>query len=341
MSLWMPEYLLAAVMLLALCIYMLTAGADFGGGILDLLAIGPRAREQRDLIARTLAPIWEANHVWLILIIVLLFVCFPPVFQIMSIILHIPITILLIGIVLRGSAFVFRSHDAESAKKHWSVLFSIGSILAPLMLGICLGTIASGSFPPLPSPTYSFQTYFITPWLALFPVLVGLLTLWLCALLSSLYLLQRTATPKLQADFRLRALIFALLTGLTAFGALWASKTGALLVHHNLLHEAWSLEFQIITGLAALGVFWALFFKYDSLAQLAGIIQVICMIGGWALSQFPYLIVDTQTILESAASHAILNPVLIAIGVGALALVPSFIWLYSVFGIKLESDMPN
>ncbi|MEI6790547.1 MAG: cytochrome d ubiquinol oxidase subunit II, partial [Myxococcaceae bacterium] len=206
----MPEYALAAVMLIALCIYMLTAGADFGGGILDLFSIGPRAYKQRDLIAKTLAPIWEANHVWLILIIVLLFVCFPPVFETMSIILHIPITLLLIGIVLRGSAFAFRSHDAESAHKHWSVIFAIGSIITPFMLGLCLGTIASGRIPLIPvTESLNFAQYFITPWLQPFPILVGILTLWLCALLSSLYLLQRTSDFELQRDFRIRAFVFA------------------------------------------------------------------------------------------------------------------------------------
>lgn len=245
------------------------------------------------------------------------------------------LTLLLIGIVLRGSAFAFRSHDAESAHKDWSVIFAIGSIITPFMLGLCLGTIASGRIPLIPvTESLNFAQYFITPWLQPFPILVGILTLWLCALLSSLYLLQRTSDFELQRDFRIRAFVFAVLTGLTAFGALFAAKTGAVLVHHDLLHETWSLEFQAITGSAALTVFISLFFKYDSLAQIAGVTQVVCMIGGWALSQFPYLIVDTHTIFESAASHAILNPVLIALGIGAFALVPSFIWLYSVFGVK-------
>ncbi len=335
---WMPEYYLAAIMLLALCVYMLTAGADFGGGILDLVA----TRKQRALIADQLAPIWEANHVWLILIIVLLFVCFPPVFETMSIVLHIPITLVLVGIVLRGSAFVFRTHDSESTKQRWSLIFAIGSILAPFMLGVTLGTLSSGRIPVLPSPLegagFEFAAYFIHPWLQVFPFLIGFLTLWLCALLSSLYLLQRAPDPELNQAFRFRAFIFAVLTGLTAFGALWAAQTGAPGVHEALLHQTWSLEFQIATGLAALTVFGALWFGYDRTAQIAGMIQVICMMGGWALAQFPYLIVDTHSILDSAASHAILNPVLAALGLGSIALVPSFMWLYWVFGHGLKTD---
>jgi cytochrome d ubiquinol oxidase subunit II len=101
---------LAGTIVVALTIYALTGGADFGGGVWDLLARGPRARAQRRLIADALAPIWEANHVWLIAVIVILFTAFPPAFGAIATALHIPLTAMLVGIVLRGSAFTFRSY---------------------------------------------------------------------------------------------------------------------------------------------------------------------------------------------------------------------------------------
>src|SRR6185295_3243306 len=104
----LPETI-AAIMLVALTIYAIMAGADFGGGVWDLFASGPRAKQQRELIHNAIGPIWEANHVWLILVIVLTFACFPPAFAAISIALHIPLSLMLIGIVLRGSAFAFRS----------------------------------------------------------------------------------------------------------------------------------------------------------------------------------------------------------------------------------------
>src|SRR5262247_3378382 len=103
----LPE-VIAALMGVALNAYVLTGGADFGGGVWDLLAGGPSRDEQRALIERSIAPIWEANHVWLIVVVVLLFSAFPPAFATLGIVLHIPITLMLIGVVLRGSAFVFR-----------------------------------------------------------------------------------------------------------------------------------------------------------------------------------------------------------------------------------------
>src|SRR5688572_19734152 len=100
---------LAVAIMVSLNAWVVLGGADFGGGVWDLLAAGPRKQRQRDLIAEAIAPIWEANHVWLVLAVVLLFSCFPPVFAALSVQLHIPLTLVLVGIVMRGSAFVFRS----------------------------------------------------------------------------------------------------------------------------------------------------------------------------------------------------------------------------------------
>src|SRR5688500_9634404 len=106
------ELLVAATIWLALVVYALSGGADFGGGVWDLFSAGPRAAAQRALIANAVAPIWEANHVWLIVAVVMLFVAFPTAFAAMSIALHVPLTLMLLGIVFRGTAFVFRSQEA-------------------------------------------------------------------------------------------------------------------------------------------------------------------------------------------------------------------------------------
>src|SRR5947207_9216346 len=107
---------LAGIILVSLTAYVLFGGADFGGGVWDLLASGPRRTEQRRLISQAIAPVWEANHVWLILAIVLLFTCFSPVFGAIAIVLHIPLTLMLLGIVLRGSTFMFRSYGGGGGR---------------------------------------------------------------------------------------------------------------------------------------------------------------------------------------------------------------------------------
>src|SRR4030095_5214756 len=116
----------AGVIVVALNAYVLFGGADFGGGVWDLLASGTRRAKQRARISRALSPIWEANHVWLIVVVVMLFVCFPPAFAAFGTILHIPLSLMLIGIVLRGSAFVFRSYSygPRSEQQRWGQIFA-------------------------------------------------------------------------------------------------------------------------------------------------------------------------------------------------------------------------
>src|SRR6476659_10900712 len=144
MSLTLPE-VAAWIIVVALNAYVLFAGADFGGGVWDLLASGPRRGRQRDVIAHAIGPIWEANHVWLILAIVLTFTCFSPVFARLGTILHIPLTLMLVGIVLRGSAFTFRTYDSQhdATQRRWGRIFASASVLTPVLLGICIGAVAS------------------------------------------------------------------------------------------------------------------------------------------------------------------------------------------------------
>ncbi len=137
------ETILASVLFVALLVYALLGGADFGGGMWDLLAFGPRARRQREAIAAAIAPVWEANHVWLILVVVLLFTAFPVAFADIMTALNIPITVILIGIVLRGSVFVFRKYDAQNDTVHrrWSTIFGIASFLTPFFQGATIWRI--------------------------------------------------------------------------------------------------------------------------------------------------------------------------------------------------------
>lgn len=137
---------LAGIILVSLTAYVLLGGADFGGGVWDLLAAGPRRAEQRRLIAQAIGPVWEANHVWLILAVVLLFTCFPPAFARLAIVLHIPLTLVLIGIVLRGSAFVFRSYGGKrDIEATWGRIFATASLITPILLGVAVGAVASGA----------------------------------------------------------------------------------------------------------------------------------------------------------------------------------------------------
>jgi cytochrome d ubiquinol oxidase subunit II len=324
--------LVGVVILISLTFYALGAGADFGGGVWDLLAAGPRAKQQRDLIANAIGPIWEANHVWLILVVVLLFVGFPPAFSAISIALHIPLTLMLIGIVLRGSAFVFRSYDTQSdqVQRRWSRLFAVGSIVAPIMLGVCVGAVASGSI-HVDLETGRVATDFFSQWAAPFPFSIGAFALALFAMLAAVYLSLEANDPALREDFRRRAIGSAVAVGVAAFVSLYLSGDGAPMIRAGLARSWWALPFQLLTAAVALGTLGVLWKRWFRAARVLAITQVTLVIWGWGLAQFPYLVEPDLTFTNSAAPDNVLRLVLIALSAGAVLLFPSLWYLFRVF----------
>ena len=197
----LPE-IIAGVLAVALNAYALTGGADFGGGVWDLLATGPRRDRQRQLIADSIAPIWEANHVWLIVVIVVLFTAFPAAFGMLGIVLHIPITILLLGIVMRGSAFVFRAYG-RPGRGVWGTAFAIASVITPIFLGVVIGTIVSGRVAEAATRIGGapFTDVFVRPWADTLPLAVGVFALALFAFLAATYLTVETTDDALRVTF--------------------------------------------------------------------------------------------------------------------------------------------
>jgi cytochrome d ubiquinol oxidase subunit II len=325
------ERLLGGAVLLSLCLYVLMGGADFGGGVWDLLAFGPRRREQRKLIEKALGPIWEANHVWLILAVVLLFSAFPKAFMAISIALHIPLTIFLIGVVFRGSAFTFRSYDSKQSdrrQQRWGLLFSLASVASPVLLGVVVGAVASGSI--------RFQNGvvdggFVFPWLAPFPITVGLFALSLVAFLAATYLANEAEDPRLADDFRARALASGALVGLLALAAFALSFNGAPRIREGLTERPWTWPLHAATAIFALTAFAALFRRRFALARLAAAGQTTMILLGWAASQYPYLVVPDLTIDSAAASPVVLRLLLIALAAGSVILFPALYILFRIF----------
>ncbi len=341
------EFCIAGVMLISLILYVLTGGADFGGGIWDVFATGARANAQRKLITEAIAPIWEANHVWLIVIVVLLFVAFPPAFAAISTALHIPLTLMLIGIVLRGSAFVFRTYDVKEAGEHepdrneereqsgpayrrWSRVFAGASIITPIMLGVTLGAVATGTI-HVNVENGQVDTDFVSSWLAPFPFAIGFFTLTLCALLAAVYLTLETEDSALQEDFRRRALIAAGSVGVMAWLSFMLSAEGAPTIRRGLSSSTWAICFHIITGTVSVTGMWAIWKRRFRLASALVPIQVGLIIFGWGVAQYPYLVAPALTFSNSAAPAVVLRLLLIIVGVGAVIVLPAFYYLYVVF----------
>ncbi|HEY6802876.1 MAG TPA: cytochrome d ubiquinol oxidase subunit II [Pyrinomonadaceae bacterium] len=324
------EVIIAGVMIASLIIYALLAGADYGGGVWDLFAFGPRAAEQRSLIAKAIGPVWEANHVWLILVIVLLFTAFPPAFAAISIALHIPLTLMLIGIVLRGTTFTFRSYDSQrdNVQRRWSLLFSIASIITPVLLGTIMGATASGSIHVQNGVVVSG---FFGSWLAPFPIAVGFYALALFAFIAAVYLTVEAGSRDLQEDFRLRALIAGVLVGVLALLVFLLAGTGAPTLKAGISRTWWALGLHFITALSALGAFATLLTRRYKLARVFAAAQLTLILMGCALAQFPYLVEPDITIYSATAPQLTLQLLLIALFAGVLVLFPSYYYLFRIF----------
>ena len=324
------ETIIAGVMVASLVLYALLGGADYGGGVWDLFAFGKRAREQRVLIAEAIGPVWEANHVWLILVIVILFTAFPPAFATIATALHIPITLLLIGIVLRGTSFTFRSHDVQrdDVQRRWSLVFSIASIITPLLLGIILGAIASGT---IRVENGVLSTGFFRSWLAPFPFAVGFFALALFAFLAAVYLTLETQVRELQEDFRARGLVAGVAVGLLALIVFVLAEKGAPTVRAGISRTWWALGLHIFTAVFATGAFYALWTKKYRLVRVCAASQVTLILLGWAFAQFPNLVEPDITITSAAAPPITLELLLIALVLGAVLLFPSYYYLFRIF----------
>jgi cytochrome bd ubiquinol oxidase subunit II len=324
------ELLVSGAMLVSLTFYALLGGADYGGGVWDLFSRGPRANDQRALIAQAIGPIWEANHVWLILVVVILFTAFPTAFAVIATALHIPITLLLIGIVLRGSAFTFRTYDSkrDSVQKRWSRVFSIASIITPVLLGIVVGAIGSVG---IKIENGTVVSGFIQPWLAPFPFAVGFFALSLFAFLAAVYLTLETTDLELQNEFRLRALVSGGVVGALALVVFLLSERHAPEIRAGISASSWAIPLHLATALCAVGAFGSLWRRKYGLARLCAAGQVTLILWGWALAQYPYIVGPDLTIYSAAAPPETLRLLLVALCAGALVLFPSFYYLFRVF----------
>ena len=337
----LPE-VVAALMVLALNAYVLTGGADFGGGVWDLVARGPRRDAQRALIASQIGPIWEANHVWLILVIVVLFTAFPPAFAALSTVLHVPLTIMLVGIVLRGSSFVFRSYGArdDASQQRWGRVFAAASVVTPLVLGTIVGSIASGAageaamrLASAGAAPPSFASVFIAPWLAPFPLVLGALALAMFAFLAAVYLALATPEPALRDDFRRRALGAAAAMFVAAFAALglahvWEPEVSGALMRGR------AVAFQAVVAVAALVALWAIWRRRWRLARASAAAQVSLILWGWVLVQRPYVVPPMLTVRDAAAPRITLELLVGALAAGAAILLPALVYLFRTFAAE-------
>jgi cytochrome d ubiquinol oxidase subunit II len=309
------DVVLASVILVALVIYSLLGGAEYGAGFWDLMCSGPRQQGQRDLIARAIQPVWEANHIWLILLVVLMFSGFPAAFSEISLGLGVPIFLIMLGIILRGSSYVFRAYFTGSVRTqlYWGKVFSISSSSTPQFLGIVIGAISSDTV--LVKDGIS-ENGFLRTWFHPFPLIVGVLSLSLFAYLSACYLTVETDDPALQNDFMNRALFSGFVSLMAAFATYVIAGNAAQGIRDGLSRAPYVWLIEVSGAIAALVAFQSLWTKHYQRARIAAAVQVALIVFGWGVAQYPYLVRPGLTIVNSAAPSNIVSDLVIAVAMG-------------------------
>jgi cytochrome bd ubiquinol oxidase subunit II len=322
----LPE-LAAALALLALTGYVVLGGADFGGGFWDLTAGGAeRGAPIRAMIKRSMSPVWEANHVWLIFLLVVLWTAFPEAFGSIMSTLAVPIFVAALGIVLRGGAFALKGEAATIAEaRSLGATFALSSVLVPFFLGTAAGAIAAGDVPVGNASGGAFSS-----WTGPTSILVGLISVATGAHLAAVFLgadAQRAGRPELVRAFRTRALGSGAAAGALAIAGLAVLNSDAPDLFDGLT-SGLGLACVVISALAGLVTLALEWTERFELARFSAALAVAAIVAGWAAAQEPYLLPPDLTVTEAAAPDATLVALLIACGAGMLVLVPALIWLF-------------
>jgi len=320
--------LAAGGILVCLCLYALTGGADFGAGIWALFNRGPRAGDRRRLIVGAIGPVWETNHVWVIVAVVILFTGFPKAYALVSTALFVPLTLVLAGIVLRGSAFAFHAHRVHERGEagRWGSVFAGASLATPFLLGDVLGAVSTGRIRAVEASLAERSSVWVAP----FPLAVGVLTLACSAYLAAVYLTLETEDGRLADDFRARALGSLAVVSLLSIAVPALARGGAPEFHRALIGRPFAV-LAPANGLAVLGAAAALMLRAFRVARGCAAVQVVVLLAGWGAAQYPYLVRPDLTIAEAAASPGMLRPLLVVLAAGAAFLFPAIFLLLRVF----------
>ncbi|HET9593755.1 MAG TPA: cytochrome d ubiquinol oxidase subunit II [Solirubrobacterales bacterium] len=317
----------AAILWVGATFYALFGGADFGGGVWDLVAGGPeRGERPRALIQRSLTPVWEANHVWLIFVLVVLWTAFPEAFSAIFTTLYVPLTLAALGIVLRGSGFAFRkSIEGLQGRRAMGATFAISSLVTPFFMGAVVGAIAAGNVPAAGNGD-AFST-----WLAPLPLLIGAMFVASGAYLAAVFLVgdaRRAGDEEMERYFERRALGAAVVAGAFAVAGLFALHSEARYVFDRLTSQGLPLVvLSLLCGIALLVVL--LRGGRRPLRPLAAG-AVVAVIWGWGVAQFPYLLPTSLRIDQAAAPDPTLTIVFIVFAVAAVLVLPSLGLLYTL-----------
>jgi cytochrome bd ubiquinol oxidase subunit II len=318
----------AGVLWTGVTAYAVFGGADFGAGFWSLVAGGgERGKRARGLVDWAIGPVWEANHVWLIFVLVVLWTGFSTAFESIFSTLFIPLSLAALGIVLRGSGFAFHKAARRVKGRGFAErLFGISSLLTPFFMGTVVGAIASGRV-PVGNATGDAVTSWVNP----LSLVIGALFVATSNYLAAVFLVsdaRRAGTPDLERYFTVRALAAAVAAGALAVAGLFALHADARVVYDGLTGDA--LPLVIVSALCGAAVLFLLWRGARRGPRPLAVGAVVAVVWGWGVAQHPYLLPTQLTIAAGAAPSATLTGVLIVFGVAVALVIPSIVLLFTL-----------
>jgi cytochrome d ubiquinol oxidase subunit II len=318
----------AIVLFAAVTAYAVFGGADFGAGFWDLVAGGAQRGERpRAVIDHSIGPVWEANHVWLIFSLVVLWSGFSEAFASITLTLFVPLTFAALGIVLRGSSFAFRKAVFRTRdQRNFGAAFALSSVLVPFFMGTVAGAIASGRVPAGGQAGDPWSS-----WVNPTSILGGVLAVTACAFLASTYLVwdaRRLEQPDMAEYFRRRAVVAAVAAGAVALVGTFVLHADATYVFHGLTSRA--LPCVIVSAVCGVGSLLLLVNRLPRFARLLAMGAVASIVVGWGVAQWPYMLPTSLTVSDAAAPSGTLTAILVVFGAAVVVILPALVLLYTL-----------
>ena len=316
----------AVVLFFGVTAYSLFGGADFGAGFWDLVAGGAQRGERpRALIDHSIGPLWEANHVWLIFSLVVLWTGFSVAFASITLTLFVPLTFAALGIVLRGSSFAFHKAVLRTrGRRYFGTVFALSSVVVPYCMGAVAGAIASGR---VPSGGEAGDPW--SSWINPTSIVGGLLAVAVCAYLSAVYIAwdsRRLDNPELTDYFRRRAIGASVVASIIAFVGIFVFHSDAPYLYDGLTSRA--LPLVITSSLCGAGSLVLLLRNATRGARILSIGAVASVVIAWGVAQWPYILPESLKVSEAAAPTGTLEAILVVFVFAAVIILPSLGLLY-------------
>ncbi|SEM29946.1 cytochrome bd-I ubiquinol oxidase subunit 2 apoprotein [Aquimarina amphilecti] len=340
-------YVVLFFLMFSLYLYVVLGGADYGAGIVEMFSSEENQKITKKTIYRVMGPVWEANHIWIIIMIVILWIAFPAYYNILVVHLHIPLTIVLLGVTLRGVAFVFRHYDAiiDNSQKLYDGMFKVSSLVTPIFLGMVFGGLISGEIQLSENiNNLTFYEIFVKPWFNVFSVLVGLFFAALCAFLSSVLLIGESEEGKENIYIRKAAIatIVVFVMGLITF--IYGYIDNYFFVK-NFITDPYAIAAMIISGILLLPLWLTIKKGRRVLSRLFAGLQVFLILLAALISHFPNIIISKNgsvSLLDQIAPDSVINVLGVSLIIGGAVILPGLFHLLKSFKmIKILEQNKN